>query len=89
MYLSKGDREAAESALAEAEQIDPQAREKFGVREENFVEQGQCPRAPPTALPIPVLALQPPPQNNRIGFILLTTLVSRKLLRRTGHKLGR
>ncbi len=41
VYLSKGDREAAESALTEAEQIDPQAREKFGVREENFVEQGQ------------------------------------------------
>jgi tetratricopeptide (TPR) repeat protein len=42
IYLSKGDEEAAEAALAEAEQIDPHARETFGVREENFVEQGQA-----------------------------------------------
>ncbi len=41
VYLSKGDAEAAEAALAEAEQIDPAARERFGLREESFVKQGQ------------------------------------------------
>jgi tetratricopeptide (TPR) repeat protein len=42
VYLSKGDEEAAEAAIAEAEQIDPHARENFGIREENFVEQWQA-----------------------------------------------
>jgi tetratricopeptide (TPR) repeat protein len=41
VYLSKGDKEAAEAALVEAEELDPQAREKFNVREESFVERGK------------------------------------------------
>jgi Tfp pilus assembly protein PilF/CheY-like chemotaxis protein len=41
VYLSKGDKNAADEILREAEKIDPRARKNFEIREEHFIEQGK------------------------------------------------
>lgn len=41
VYLSKGFREGADSALEEAERITPGTRERFALREESFLEEGR------------------------------------------------
>lgn len=41
LYLARGDEEAAEQVLAEAERIDPQAREKFRLRDQGNIRKGQ------------------------------------------------
>lgn len=41
IYLARGDQEAAEQVLVEAERIDPQARDKFELRDENSLRTGQ------------------------------------------------
>ncbi len=41
VYLSKGDKDAANELLNEAEKIDPKARKNFEIREDHFIEQGR------------------------------------------------
>jgi tetratricopeptide (TPR) repeat protein len=41
IYLSKGDKDAANEILEEAERIDDKAKQKFLIREEYFIEQGR------------------------------------------------
>jgi Tfp pilus assembly protein PilF len=41
VYLSKGDKKAADEILREAEKIDSKARKNFEIREEHFIEQGK------------------------------------------------
>ena len=42
VYLARGDKEAAEQVLGEAERLDPQAREKFDLRDQGMIRSGQA-----------------------------------------------
>lgn len=42
VYLSKGDKNSAAYVIEKAEQLDADARERFGVREDSFVTQGRA-----------------------------------------------
>lgn len=42
VYLARGDKEAAEKVLVEAERLDPQARDKFELRDQGMIRSGQA-----------------------------------------------